>query len=722
MFYRFAALVISYSWSILFVGIFLFPVPTEAEDISPLLVSLHKDVLQKNDPGTSNDKEDNDDESLESLLNMPLEQLNKMPVRGNDIEPISTTVSRVEERVSEVPGSVYVYTRETIIKRGYRSLADLLKVVPGFTVFHRDLGYVAGVRGLNANDNEKITLLINGEEVNGVQEPNILNGPINLDNVERVEVVVGPSSFFQRANTLAATINIITLNPNGSELIFAAGNALRYSGTYMTGRRKAPDNYDSFSFTTEEIAGFDAWSEDFLPNLAGRNLTGSLRQPNFFSVLRRQRGEWIFQGTAYRTESPELNIDSGNPTNNGVYMDQLYALYLKNEHPITNSLTRIFTTDAIYKQQSRDNYGGPPVWGTALQVNCSQMAYSAEWGYRYTGIDGHLIQAGVQFEYDQNFNCFYIWEGDKSTLVDGNSQELGIYIDDEIQLTDRLKIIGGVRQDHNTIVPGDKWYTGIRSAIIRRNNDNWTTKVMFNRAVRMPAPWASYLNVAWGNDKPNPPEWAKLAPNARYPEILSTVELQNIFYIDKTRISIDVYHEDLNQFISWYEPHTNIGNFRGTGVELDVRAPVNDRMLLWGNMSYVSSELLPFEAYLPGPGPIEQQHIIVNPDGRIIGSPEWTANLGFERKIGEHLIFSPTVRYFTEQAGFDYTTSQFIYIRNIFYFDATLMWKDFLVKNMDARLSGYNITNNRSAVAGQWVRDTYLPRGSTAVFSLNWRY
>jgi len=124
---------------------------------------------------------------------------------GTEADPVSTTVSRVEEKVSEAPGSVYVYTREMIIKRGYRSLGDLLQVVPGFTVYHRDLEFVAGVRGLNANDNEKITLLINGEEFNNLQEPNFLNGPINLDNVDRVEVVVGPSSFFQRANTLAAT-------------------------------------------------------------------------------------------------------------------------------------------------------------------------------------------------------------------------------------------------------------------------------------------------------------------------------------------------------------------------------------------------------------------------------------------------------------------------------------------------------------------------------------
>jgi len=637
----------------------------------------------------------------DSLADLPLEQLANTPIRSTEADPVSTTVSRVDERVSEAPGSVYVYTREMIMQRGYRSLGELLQVVPGFTVFHRDLQFVAGVRGLNANDNEKITLLINGEELNGVNEPGILNGPINLDNVERVEVVVGPSSFFQRANTLAATINVITRDTVGTEVIASSGSALPYSGTFMTGRKWASDDFVSFSFTTEKKTGFDAWNRDFQPNLAGRNLTGELDEPNFFSVLKRQYGEWTFQGTAYRTASPELNIDSGSLLNNGEYMDQLYGLYVKNEHPISDTLTRVITADAVFKQQARTNEGNPPVFGTGLEQVNTQMAYSTELGYRFTGIDRHLIQTGVQLEYDQNFDTYYVLDNVKTTLVNQDTQELGLYIDDEIQLNDRLKLIGGVRQDHNTLTIDDKWYTGLRSAIVLQTTDKWVTKAMFNRAVRMPSALAS-LNDDWGNDKPNPPTWAALAPNAHWPEILQTVELQNVFTIEKLRLGVNVYHEELEDFISWYEPHTNVGDFRGTGVEITARLPVSDRTVLWANTSYCNSELMPFAAYQPQPGPIEQQHIIVNPDGRIIGAPEWTANLGFDRKLTEHLTFSPTVRYFTEQAAFDYTDEKFITVRNIFYFDATLTWKEFLTKNMDLRLSAYNITDNRSQIGGQW--------------------
>jgi len=244
---------------------------------------------------------------------------------------------------------------------------------------------------------------------------------------------------------------------------------------------------------------------------------------------------------------------------------------------------------------------------------------------------------------------------------------------------------------------------------------------MFNRAVRMPSAVAA-LNSVFGSNNPNPPPWAGLAPTPQEPETLSTVELQNTFTIEKLRLGINVYHEDLDNYISWFQPWTNVGTFQGTGVELTAREPIGERTVLWANTSYCNSTLSPFAPYSPVPGPVDPQHMITNAEGRIIGSPLWTANLGFDRQITDHITFSPTVRYFTEQAAFDWATQDFITVRNIFYFDATLTWKAFLTKNMDLRLSLYNITDNRDQIAAQWTADPYRPRGISGVASIYWRF
>ncbi|MBC7783523.1 MAG: TonB-dependent receptor [Burkholderiales bacterium] len=639
-----------------------------------------------------------------------------------------TTVSRVDESLATAPGSVYVFSRDDIRQRGYQNLGQLLQVVPGFTVFHKDLQFVAGVRGLNANDNEKISLLINGQNMNGMNEPDILSGPINLDNAERVEVVVGPSSLFQQANTLAATVNVITKDVEGVDVILGTGNDLVYSATILAGHKWEEDQKLTFSVTTQEVRGFDAWSQDFRSNISDDQSTGAIEQPNYFSVLKGQYGELTGQFTAYRTTKPELLIDNSAPGNDGQMMDQIYSLFFKVEHPFTKDLTGVATIEGTYRQQSRtDPKGGA---NNATQQSTSQITYATDWSLQYSGFEKHFIQAGVQVSYDDNLESWFSTDAGvnsfpPTSLIDEDTWALGIYADDTYQLSDHWKLVAGARVDRNTRLEGDRWFPGWRSAIIYQPDPAWTSKLVYNRAVRMPSAMAA-LNAAWGNDKSGAtaPSWAMLAPNAENPEILSTIEFSNIFRIGDTQLGVTLYHQQLDDFISWFGPHTNVGNFSGNGVELSVQAPIRHDLTVWGNTSYNDSKLEAFSQYAQSSSnDVEMHHALTNSQGRIIGAPVITANVGVDYHISRHLVFTTAVRYFTEQAAYDFTEQEDIVIRNRFYLDASLLWKEaFGNQNMNIRLAGTNLLDNRDPVGGQWVKDTYNPQGASVAVSLEWHF
>jgi outer membrane receptor protein involved in Fe transport len=660
--------------------------------------------------------------SASDLSQLSIEQLSEVKI---------STVSRVSESIDEAPGSVYVYSRDVIQKRGFRTLRELLQVVPGFTVFHKDLQYVAGVRGLNANDNEKITLLVNGQEVNQINEPEFLNGPINLDNVERVEVVVGPSSFFQQANTLAATVNVITWDVEDKdfqEVIAAFGSDLPYSTTLMAGKRWSENRFLNFSFTTERKTGFDAWNADFRPNLAMRKVTGELDGPSYFSVLKGQLDEWSGQFVAYRANIPELLIDSGDPSNSGELTDQFYTLFAKNEHPWTSGFKSILRLAATLKEQTRENRGGPPING--LQQSTKARVYNSELGFEYTGYNKHLIQVGLQGTYEQYFDSWYTLHQTepplvipKTTLFDGNTYAIGFYVDDVLKVTDNLKLIGGVRIDENTRLREGRWFPGGRAAVILKPTPKWFSKLIYNRAVRMPSPLAA-LNQAWGMNNPNPPSFANFSPTATEPETLSTVEFQNIFYFGTTRFGTTIYHQDLKDFISWLSPHTNVGNFQGDGVELNVETRTRPSLTLWANASYNDSVL---NARIPPVEQIstEQHHVEVNNDQNIIGAPKYVANAGADIEIASGLFLSPQVRYFTDQAAYNNSAQKFETINDRFYLDSALNWKSrkwIQSADTDFRFSLTNILNNRDQIAGQWLRDTYRPQGIEAVITLDIRF
>ncbi|MEI6210863.1 MAG: TonB-dependent receptor [bacterium] len=622
-----------------------------------------------------------------------------------------STISRVDERTDEAAGSIYVFSRETIQQRGYRSLGELLQVVPGFTVFHRDLQYVVGVRGLNANDNEKTTLLINGQNVNGVSEPDFLNGPINLDNVERVEVIVGPSSLFQPANTLAATINVITKNVNGTEVYLATGNALQYSTTYMTGKQWAPDQFVSFSFTTEEKRGFKAWSHDNTTygqtNVGDR--VGELDSPSFFSILKGQSGDLSAQVIAYRTTWPELNIGRFQGTD-GQAVDEFYTLFVKDEHSWSADLVSVVSADITYKRKTRlDTHNST---NSGIEIAAAQWCSTAEAGLRYTGFDKHLIQAGVQAGYVHNVDTYAIvhYPGysviPKTTLVDEDSQSVGFYVDDQYRLAPWLKLVGGLRADHNTVLQNDCWYPGARAALIFEPTESLVSKLVYNRANRMPTAVESPLNEAWGQGKPGTPPFAT-GPNATRPETLSTYEWENILYMGKVRLGATVYHQELNDYISWAGPWSNIGEFQGNGVELCAQAQLDPRLQIWANGTWNKSSL--------DNNPIST--------GRLIGAPTYTANTGLDVVLVQNLTFSLAVRYLDDQAAMDGDTVFSIHSRT--YVDATLLWRGSAKDNdpaLDVSLSAYNITDNREPVATQWLPVTYDPRGFTCVLAVGVRF
>ena len=661
---------------------------------------------------SAEDKETKPAPKINELLGMSLEELLNVKV---------TTLSRSEEARDLAPGSIYVFDAEMIQKRGYRSLGDLLRVVPGFTVFHKGLHLVVGVRGLNANENEKVTLLINGRESNNVQEPDFLNGPINLQTLERVEVVVGPSSFFQRANTLAATINIITKKVDGVELSVGSGTDTPYSASAVAGKRWSADRFVTASLTVERKDGFDAWDENNRPTLAGHEETGQL-DDSFFVVLEGQTGDYWGQVVAYESNHPELNLNTPlNPDGSRVYddatyTDRMFLVNLKHHLDINDDLSLDTLFDAGYKEVTRRNKHR--VVGPGLELEYPQRDYAGEFALQYRGMENHYIYSGLQFSYEDNRENFSIQNGTTTTLISSsnNSQAAGIYLYDRWQVTESFKTEGGLRLDYNNMLSDNDVNWGGRLAFVYElpGQDNpWITKLIVNRAVRYPSPIAA-LNEAWGIDKPDSPAFANRSSNATKPEILSTVEWQNIVYWKNTRLSANIYYQELKDFISWFQPHTNVGDFSGHGIELELQYGISDTFTVWANASMVDSELDTFSTvFVPGEGPLA-----INDKSKILGSPAYTVNAGFDNNMTEHFILSGQIRYFTDQAAFDRAKGIYEEVDNRVYIDLTATYMDFLEENVDLGFIVQNLLDNRDHVSTQWNTSQYKPRGRSLLVEL----
>jgi iron complex outermembrane receptor protein len=140
---------------------------------------------------------------------LSFEQLSAMEVSG---------VSKAAERSLDAPAAVTVIGSAELRAFGFRTLAEALTVAPGYFAFDdRAFGYV-GVGGLAPIGwtNSRVLLLIDGFPSNdNVFEQSLLGreAVIDLDLIDRIEIIRGPSSSVYGANAFFGVINVILKTP-----------------------------------------------------------------------------------------------------------------------------------------------------------------------------------------------------------------------------------------------------------------------------------------------------------------------------------------------------------------------------------------------------------------------------------------------------------------------------------------------------------------------------
>ena len=190
---------------------------------------------------------------MPGVFGLSLEELGRVEV---------VTPSRKAEPVDRAPNVTYVIPAGEIQRRGFTTLRQVLETVPGFAVFHRDLQFVAQVRGIAPNDNEKITVMINGHSINQVFEPEVLGGALPLDNLDRIEIIVGPGCVLYGADTLTAIVNLITRDQNYVETTVRGNTREGFGATYTAGREYGRNRRLFVSASYRRHDGFDAWLPD----------------------------------------------------------------------------------------------------------------------------------------------------------------------------------------------------------------------------------------------------------------------------------------------------------------------------------------------------------------------------------------------------------------------------------------------------------------------------
>ncbi len=146
--------------------------------------------------------------------------------------------SGYKQKVTEAPASITIITADEISRHGYRTLADILRNVPGFYVsYDRDYDYL-GERGFGppGDYNSRFLLLVDGHRVNDNIFDQAFIGtdfPVDVDLIDRIEVIRGPNSSLYVASALLGVINIVTKPARDAQSLTASAELASY-GTFKS--------------------------------------------------------------------------------------------------------------------------------------------------------------------------------------------------------------------------------------------------------------------------------------------------------------------------------------------------------------------------------------------------------------------------------------------------------------------------------------------------------
>ena len=435
------------------------------------------------------------------------------------------TAGKRPETIANTAAAVFVITREDIERYGYQTLAQAVRRISGFyTETDRYIDAI-GLRGYlpNGDLNRRVLVLVDGHKVNDAlygQAPVDQDLPVDLRDIERIEVVKGPGSALWGSEALLCVINCITKTASDidgveirQDLGFRAGQHLAY-GQRLPGGLEISGALSELKSAGQQRIYFPDFDSPETNNGIAEGLDGEHvgrgylnMSYNGFKVSYNRvarvkdvaTAHWssVFNtpGIDVKDERRYSEISYENPTpyaKDGklfcrIYRDRYDAICNWNHY-----IDEETSTDLMYAR----GVDWAKSWG-------AEARYSLNISSRVSAVLGaEYLKAQTQrliFDLVEPYVYRTDWPGEYSL----NSY----YMQTDWNVTDSLRLVAGTRLDDHSIF-GKNWSP--RAGLVYKESPKSTLKLLYGKAFRSP----SMAEIATPDN-----------PDGLYPESINTTEL-----------------------------------------------------------------------------------------------------------------------------------------------------------------------------------------------------
>jgi iron complex outermembrane receptor protein len=400
--------------------------------------------------------------------------------------------SRRIQSLREAPSAVSIVTAAEIREHGYRTLADVLRSLPSFYVTEDRRYSFVGVRGFNrpGDYGARILLLLDGLRTNdNIYEQAYVGQEfiVDIDIVERIEVVRGPSAAIYGSSAFFAVVNVVTRHGRdfqGGELSAGASSFGTHGGRATYGRRLDSGLEFLASASFSDSRGQRLYFPEFDAAETGHGIADRIDGEDFDRAL-----VSVSKG-AFSFEAHHVSRTKGIPTGpyGSVFGDP------RTRTTDAKDLVSLTWSRALPNGSSamaRAHYGSSDYHGTFVAPGdlFDDSARGQWYGLEASAVRAvsarHLVTAGVEFQdnFQQRQMNFFVEPRVVFQDSHNDSTRLALFGQDEIKLSKRLTLHVGVRED---------WYesfgyqTSPRLALIYDDGQATTLKLLHGRAFRAP--------------------------------------------------------------------------------------------------------------------------------------------------------------------------------------------------------------------------------------------
>jgi outer membrane receptor for ferrienterochelin and colicins len=450
--------------------------------------------------------------------------------------------------VDEAPASTTVLTQEELRAFGWRTLADALSGVRGFFLSDdRNYTYV-GVRGFSppGDLNSRILILWDGHSMNDVwagQGYAAHDLSVDLEEVERIEVVRGPGSALYGTGAFFAVINVVPRDSLGAQRhVEVTGSVGALGASRLHGTAAWEGGLDRSVLVS--AAGMRASGADTTPLAPGLRVEGLDGERAAGGSVRARFGYLTLMGQLHGRVKEIPTGPYGTVVGaKGTQVQDLRGFAeARYERPLSDSVSLTvrgafdlsrYRGYWMYEEEDgeglrRDTDAGRAEW---LSAETRLQLAVAETNRLTVGLEG---QGQIRVE-QESFG-----EEGGEPLPTKTRTLLSLYLNDEWRVHPRLSLSAGQRVDKYMDL--DSLPITPRLAIIGRPYEQGLTKLVAGRAFRAPTVYELFYDDRL---------FTQRAAEKLDPETITTFELEHSHDLtNELRLTVAGYHNRISNLIT----------------------------------------------------------------------------------------------------------------------------------------------------------------------------